>query len=275
MDWMRGAGDYISTFLRVKLREGKTEQTLESYRKTLTRWQHSGLSPEGFIESLTCNQITRCKYLAELRAFTNWVADTQHLKERPFLGWSMQKPKYLPRRAEATDVREMLRAANERDRLMLMLAADAGLRRMEIARLRIESVNLAERTILAHGKRDKERVTKFGPDTCRVLRVWISQRLADGAHREDPLFPGPDGKRLSVHSISSLFHRLSYRALGRARGPHSFRHFAGSKLLEKTGNLELVRDFLGHETLSTTLLYVKMLGVPLRKHYRSPLEDEL
>jgi hypothetical protein len=121
MDWIRGAGDYISDFLRVKRREGKAEQTLESYAKTLGRWQRSGLSPEDFIESLaespTCSQITRCKYLAELRAFTNWVADTQYLSERPFLGWPMQKPKYLPRRADVSEVREMLRGETGRNSL--------------------------------------------------------------------------------------------------------------------------------------------------------------
>jgi hypothetical protein len=83
--WIGYGGGGLHLF-RVKRREGKTEQTLESYTKTLARWKASGLSPEDFIESLTCSQITRCKSLAELPAFTNWVADTQSLSECPFLG---------------------------------------------------------------------------------------------------------------------------------------------------------------------------------------------
>lgn len=271
------AGDYIDAYLARCRVENKTEQTIESYEKTLRLWQRSGRDPEAWLNNLACGKITKHKHFRQLRVYFRWLVDRGILDASPLAGLKMRLPKWLPKRAETGEIRAMLSAVESiRDRLMFIITADSGTRRIEVARLRIEDVDLSGRLLRLRGKGDKDRMVPFGPDTARLLRNWITSRYANGAHQEDPLFPNiKTGEFLSVHTISHIFQRSARIAGIKARGPHSFRHWSASRLLEKTGNLELVRNFLGHETLATTLLYVKMLGLQVREKYRSPAEDLL
>lgn len=265
-------GDYIEPYLTRCLVENKTQQTVDSYRKTLRQWTASGLSPEVWLHTLSCGLLTRHKHFRHLRVFFNWLLAHKVIDTNPLAGVKMKRPKWLPKRVTAGEIRAMLASTrNPRDKIVMLLAADTALRSLEIARLRVEDVDLQNRTLRVWGKGDKPRIVRFGAETAKLLRVWANRR-----NTEEPLFPNrATGGRLTHHAIRLIFHRAAKRAkLDLPRGSHSFRHYAASKILEMTGDLELVRSLLGHETLSTTLLYVKMLGMSTRK-YRSPVDEGL
>jgi len=84
-----------------------------------------------------------------------------------------------------------------------------------------------------------------------------------------------DGRPMNRRHVLQVFHRLSARAkVGWKIHPHSLRHFCGVSVLKATGNLELVRQTLGHETLTMALHYSRLASVDVARAYRraSPVD---
>src|SRR5260370_31271642 len=95
------------------------------------------------------------------------------------VGMTMKVPKTLPRVPTDEDVRRLLDACfntpeGQRTRALIALAADAGLRKEELRRLRLGDLDFATRTIRVHsGKGQKDGVTFFGETTASMLRMWL------------------------------------------------------------------------------------------------------
>ena len=89
------AGDYIDAYLARCRVENKTEQTIDSYEKTLRLWQRSGRDPEAWLNNLTCGKITKHKHYRQLRVYLNWLVDRGILDASPLAGVKMRLPKWL------------------------------------------------------------------------------------------------------------------------------------------------------------------------------------
>ena len=99
---------------------------------------------------------------------------------------------------------------------------------------------------------------------------------ARDAEPEDFLFTDRHGRPLSVHHGTVLLHRLSVRAgLARRIGPHALRHYAATAILKQTGDLELVRQVLRHESLAMALRYAQLTKPDVSRKFRraSPLDN--
>lgn len=164
-------------------------------------------------------------------------------------GLRMQVPKTLPAVPEDDHVRRLLAACPDafegrRNRALVALLADSGLRISEALRLRVEDVNFATRTIMVRGgKGGKDGVGFFGAEAAQYLRTWLAKR--QDAAPEQFLFVMRDGRPLSRTHGTRILHRLSMAAgLPRKVGPHALRHYAATAILRQTGDLELVRQVL-------------------------------
>jgi site-specific recombinase XerD len=189
-------------------------------------------------------------------------------------------PKTLPRVPEDEEVRKLLTACPDtfegrRNRALIALLADSGLRISEALRLRIEDVNFATRTLsVKGGKGQKDRVGFFGAETAQHLRSWLSKRR--DAHPEDYLYLDRKGRSLTRSHAVHILHRLSVKAsLPRKIGPHALRHYAATSILRQTGDLELVRQVLRHETLAMALRYAQLTKPEISAKFRraSPLDN--
>ena len=142
-------------------------------------------------------------------------------------------------------------------------------------RLRIEDLNFSARTISVRGgKGGKDGVGFFGAETARMLRTWVGTR--EGASAEDYLFVDASGRSLTRNHAAHILHRLSVRAgLSRKIGPHALRHYAATSILKQTGDLELVRQVLRHETLAMALRYAHIAKPEISRKFRraSPLDN--
>ena len=186
---------------------------------------------------------TRKSAQASLRGFYRWMVKAGHLEHSPAAELDpVSVPKKLPRPAREDQVDRGCRATDGDDVLMVRLAAHAGLRRSEIARLRREDLTAWGLHII--GKGGRHRIVPVTPD----LRRLIEERPAGY------LFPG----RFTGHVHPATVQKHVREAAGVA--PHAHRHRFATQAYAGTRNLLAVQQLLGHESPETTQVYVALVG---------------
>ena len=148
-----------------------------------------------------------------------------------------------------------------RDRALLLVAVQTGLRNSEITSLRRQDVEFsAGPHVRCLGKGRKTRCTPLRPDVAAVLKEWLSEQ--DGDPR-DPVFPNSHGKRLSSDAIQRLVARHVATArqacpslTGKTVTPHSLRHTMAMDMLRRGVDLSVIALWLGHESMETTQIYL-------------------
>lgn len=215
-----------------------------------------------------------------LKTFFRWCVEVGLLPETPLRGMTMRIPRILPRVPEDQDVEQLLRSCSQtfegrRNQALVALLADSGLRISEALRLRIEDVRFSTRTLeVRGGKGGKDGVGFFGTETAHLMRVWLAARRE--ATLEDYLFVDRRGRSLTCSHATHMLHRLSVDAgLARKIGPHALRHYAATSILKQTGDLELTRQVLRHESMAMTLQYAHLTKLDVSRKFRraSPLDN--
>jgi site-specific recombinase XerD len=148
-----------------------------------------------------------------------------------------------------------------RDRALLLVALQTGLRNSEITSLRRQDVELGPGAhVRCLGKGRKTRCTPLRPDVRAVLKEWLSEQ---GGNPEDHIFPSSRGGRLSADALQRLVVRHVAAAgracpslAGKTVTPHTLRHTAAMDLLRRGVDLSVIALWLGHESTETTQVYL-------------------
>jgi len=148
-----------------------------------------------------------------------------------------------------------------RDRTILLVAIQTGLRNSEITSLRCEDVQLGTGAhVNCLGKGRKMRCTPLRPDVATVLKEWLAEQ--DG-NPKSPLFPSSRGTRLSADALQRLVVKHTAVASqscpslkGKKVTPHTLRHSAAMNLLRGGVDLSVIALWLGHESTETTQIYL-------------------
>ena len=288
-------GDFqaaLETFLLSRRVGNCSPRSVEGYAGTLQRFATTlgiqdlrDVTSLGIQKYLTClNETMKAvsvhHYFRPLKTFFRWCVEAGLLSENPTRGITIRIPRTLPRVPEDDAVRRLLQICSQtfeghRNRALIALLADSGLRISEALRLRIESVNFSTRTLdVRGGKGGKDGVGFLGAEAVQMLRTWLRTRR--DAVPEDYLFVDRMGRSLTRNHATHILHRLSIRAgLARKVGPHALRHYAATSILKQTGDLELVRQVLRHESLAMTLRYAQLTKPDISRKFRraSPLDN--
>jgi site-specific recombinase XerD len=166
-----------------------------------------------------------------------------------------RKVQQLPLILSPEEVARILTAPEHlKSRALLMTIYAAGLRRSEVARLRVRDIDSARMTITVHqGKGNRDRVVMLSPLLLDTLRqYWHHQKPKEW------LFPGrnPD-QPISGNDIFMVFHNAVRRAgISKKVCPHSLRHSFATHLLESGTDLRTIQILLGHRSLKTTSRYL-------------------
>lgn len=152
-----------------------------------------------------------------------------------------------------------------RDRAIVELLYASGIRRAEAARLDMKDVNLRERELHVHGKGRKERNVPFNVSAQEAIREYLALRPRTNS---DALFVGRGGARLTPKHLWRIFREV-YKISGIEyhASPHTLRHSFATHLIENGADLETVRELLGHESLATTGMYLKVAMKHKRRVY--------
>ena len=148
-----------------------------------------------------------------------------------------------------------------RDRTMLSLAVQTGLRVSELIGLSCQDIVLgAGAHVHCQGKGRKHRCTPLRPETAKMLAAWLRERRG---RPEDPLFLSTRGGKLSRDAIERLITKYTARAtrtcasLKRKKvSPHVLRHAAAMDLLQNGVDRSVIALWLGHESVETTQMYL-------------------
>ncbi len=151
--------------------------------------------------------------------------------------------------------------AGRRDRTLLLVAIQTGLRVSELTALRCQDVVLGSGAhVRCQGKGRKERCTPLRKEASAALARWLRERDAQPA---GPLFPNTRGGPLSTDGVAFLLSkhlaaaRLRCPSLVRKRvSPHVLRHSAAMDLLHHGVDRAVIALWLGHESLETTQMYL-------------------
>lgn len=156
-----------------------------------------------------------------------------------------------------------------RDRALIETLYGCGLRVSELINLEVSRLNLEAGYLTVVGKGSKERLIPLGEVTADALTDWLAQR-AEGKIRpgeENYVFLAPrTGARITRMRVFDIVKRLASDAgVKRDVSPHTLRHSFASHLLEGGANLRAIQQMLGHESISTTQIYIHIDRTRLRE----------
>jgi integrase/recombinase XerC len=144
------------------------------------------------------------------------------------------------------------------DRAVLELLYSSALRLSELVGLDMTDLNAESGLIRVRGKGNRERVVPIGSPALQALAAWLRVRPTRDP-RERALFVSREGSRIAPRTIQARLARYGLReGIGARLHPHLFRHSCASHLLESSGNLRGVQEFLGHQHLATTQIYTHL-----------------
>lgn len=210
---------------------------------------------------------TRRNYLGTVTAFCAWLHQNKELSTNPVLDAELKAPK-VPKRIHRTleEEAEALFGAcvEQRERLVLSLGFQAGLRRAEIASLEVGQVSFTQSTLRVIGKGDKERIIPLPAELRRELKAY----LAETGTVAGPLIRSKRSPNQGVgpETIWLIFTTVAQRAGVKLRAhdgvaPHTMRHTAATDVARNCRDVKVVQEFLGHESSATTDIYINHLPI--------------
>jgi site-specific recombinase XerD len=156
---------------------------------------------------------------------------------------------------------DLARWEGRRDRALMLLAIQAGLRVSELTGLNCSNITLGTgASVRCEGKGRKQRAVPLTTPTEAILRLWLRERAG---HPDEPLFPTRTGRRLSRDAVAL---RVSTHATAAAQQcpslqgkkihPHVLRHSCAMSLLQAGVDTSVIALWLGHASVRSTDAYV-------------------
>jgi integrase/recombinase XerC len=269
--------------------------TLANYERDLKRLPE--LSGTNDLPTLTMHDIRRCMImlnkqglhgksiahaLSVWRGFYDWLYAQGRALSNPVVGLKAPRSsKPLPKALSVDNAVQLAgfvgdeSAFANRDNAMIELMYSCALRRAELVSLdwqHHKSATYESRSWLdlesleanVIGKGSKRRIVPIGEKAMGALRTWLLTRatILNAKSSEDAnaaLFLGAQGERINAGVVYARVRAAAVQAgLPTSVHPHMLRHSAASHVLQSSGDLRGVQEFLGHANISTTQIYTKL-----------------
>lgn len=154
-----------------------------------------------------------------------------------------------------------------RDRAILLLLLDTGIRASELTDMRVADVDIRNRRITVTGKGSKTRHLPISPETARAIWRYLTEQRSNDRITA-ALFATDDGQDMSRLSLLQLLNRLGKRAGVSDVHPHRFRHTFAVLFLRNGGNAFELQMALGHTSLNTVQIYLHLAQTDLDEAHR-------
>ncbi|WP_029033707.1 site-specific tyrosine recombinase XerD [Salinimicrobium terrae] len=293
MNWENALKDY-SHYLKIE--RGLSANTIENYSldvEKLIKWIYANNIHESpvsiseeevqqFVYSLAKNVNARSqsRIISGLRSFFNYLVFEDYRKTNPLeLIESPKTGRKLPDTLSTEEIDALIaaidlgKAEGERNRAILETLYGCGLRVSELIDLRLSDLFFKEGFIKVIGKGSKSRFVPIAEATQKYINLYREyvrsyQDIQKG--HEDTLFLNRRGKKLTRAMIFTIIRQLSTASgIKKKISPHTFRHSFATHLLENGADLRAIQQMLGHESITTTEIYVHLD----RSHLRKVMEE--
>lgn len=151
-----------------------------------------------------------------------------------------------------------------RHRIIMCLLYDTGARVQELCDLKIEDINLGNNpTVKLHGKGSKIRIVPISKNMNQILEVYISKFFSDIKLKNEYLIKNKNNQQMSRDGIEYIVQKYATILKNNDPSfpskvhPHMFRHSKAIHMLAVDIPIVYIRDFLGHEDISTTMIYAR------------------
>jgi integrase/recombinase XerD len=284
MKWQQALIDY-KHYLQIE--RGLSENSIENYSydiKKLINYleEHSiSVSPisvdndvvKQFIYSISksINPRSQARLISGLRNFFDYLIFENYRKTNPLdLIESPKIGRKLPDTLSIKDIDNLIHTIDlsyqymginlgERNRAIIETLYSCGLRVSELIELKISDLYFDEGFIKVTGKGDKQRFVPIGSTTQKYIEIWreIRNHIDVQDNSKDILFLNYKGKKLTRAMIFTIIKKLvKTSGLKKNVSPHTFRHSFATHLLENGADLRAIQMMLGHESITTTEIYM-------------------
>tara|TARA_B110000046_G_scaffold185189_1_gene225955 strand:- start:1574 stop:2470 length:897 start_codon:yes stop_codon:yes gene_type:complete len=242
---------------------------LETHDMHLTPLQVTTEHIQGFIYEMAkeLNPRTQSRLISGLRSFYDYLIFENYCESNPLE--RIEAPKIgrkLPDTLSVKDIDRIVAAIDlsnsqgERNRAIIETLYSCGLRVSELTELKISDLFFEEGFIKVTGKGNKQRFVPIGPLTQKYINLYkdhVRVQMKIEAPFNDTLFLNRRGKQLSRAMICTIVKTLGAKAeIQKNISPHTFRHSFATHLLENGADLRAIQMMLGHESITTTEIYM-------------------
>ena len=282
MKWQQALIDYE---LFLKIERGLSGNTIENYKRDVQKLilfleaKQIQISPlnidasvlQQFIYEIAkkVQPTTQSRIISGLRNFFDFLIFEDYRKNNPTeLIESPKIGRKLPDTLSEDEINTLIAAIDlshpqgERNRTLIETLYSCGLRVSELVSLRMSDLFFDEGFIRVVGKGNKERLTPIHYNAQKYISVYIHHirsKISAQKGFEDTLFLNRRGKGLTRQMIFTILKDLAVKInLNKTISPHTLRHSFATHLLEGGADLRAIQQMLGHESITTTEVYVHL-----------------
>ena len=275
---------------------GRSPLTIESHKGKLKRFlgylSREGIEEAGLVTPAVLRGFLECmretyhlddatvpRYLMTLKAFWRWMLDEGHCSSDPAIRVKEKIPKKVVCGLSPGKVTMLLSglqdksAQGARNKAIIMILVDSGLRVTELVNLELDDVDIEEGSLELMGKGGKERLVPMGKATTKALRIYMELR-------ESPmewLWVNRRGGKLTRSGVQQMLRELD-GGLGFHLHPHLLRHTFAISFHRNGGTPFELQRILGHKSLEMTRRYCQALNDEdvFKKHkLASPVDNAM
>ncbi len=281
-NWTNFIADYK---LYLKIERGLSLNSVENYVFDINRLlnylklNNIDVSPikideetiQQFIYAISAelNARTRARIISGLKSFFNYLIFEKYRDYSPMELIEVPKiGRKLPDTLTTSEIDSLIAAMDltsaqgERNRAMLETLYSCGLRVSELVSLKISDLFFEEGFIKITGKGSKQRFVPIGSSTQKYILLYkntVRNKQAVQKGHEDFLFLNRNGKSLTRAMVFTIIKRLAKQInLNKIISPHTFRHSFATHLLENGADLRSIQIMMGHESITTTEIYMHL-----------------
>ena len=221
------------------------------------------------------NARSQSRIISGLKSFFNYLIfegyrndNPMDLIESPKTGRKLPDTLSLEEIDQLSDAIDLGVAEGERNRAIIESLYGCGLRVSEVIDLKLSDLYFKEGFIKVTGKGNKERFVPIGEITQQYITSYIENsrnRVPIKKKATDIVFLNRRGNQLTRAMIFTIVKNLALAAnLGKNISPHTFRHSFATHLLENGADLRSIQQMLGHESITTTEIYMHVDKTHLR-----------
>ncbi|MGM0566090.1 MAG: site-specific tyrosine recombinase/integron integrase [Bacteroidota bacterium] len=268
-------------FNDIKSQRNYSEHTLVAYKKDVNQFadfllQEFETNPENATSDMIRSwavyllengygKTSLHRKISSLKVFYNYLISQDYLETNPANKVTLPKQdRKLPNVLSEKQLSQLLDEANypdtfeaTRDRLVLELLYQTGIRRAEIVNLLVDHVDFYNLTIKVTGKGNKQRIIPIDNKLAQLMKVYLNYRNSlQQENISNRLFVTKKGKAIYAKLIYRIVNRyLHLVSTASKKSPHVLRHSFATHMLNNGADINVVKELLGHSSLNATQVY--------------------